>query len=147
MEKLTIGKLARRAGVRPSAVRYYEAHRILAAPSRLPSGYRVYSEDHVALLRFVRRAQGFGMTLKEIKQLLMLAREGQRPCERVRELARAHIQEIDGRIKELELLRAQLRTMLRRRATVGRPDSVCPMIETGNHLAKSTTPSRNGKRS
>ena len=135
-DTLTIGKLAQRTGVRPSAVRYYEAHRILPAPSRRPSGYRVYSKDSVALLRFIRRAQGFGMSLKEVKQLLTLARQGQRPCERVRELAHEHLREIDRRIRELELLRGQLRGLLRRRATVDRANgTVCPMIEAGRSRA------------
>lgn len=137
---LTIGKLARRAGVRPSAVRYYESHRILPAASRLPSGYRVYSEDSVAMLRFVRRAQNLGMTLREVKQLLTLVREGQRPCQRVRELAHAHLREINDRIKELELLRAQLRTMLRRRSNGKRANgTVCPMIESSAGNLRSET--------
>lgn len=131
MERLiTIGKLARRARVRPSTVRYYESHRILPAASRLPSGYRVYSEDSVAMLRFIRRAQSLGITLREVKQLLTIARQGQRPCVRVRELAHGHLRDIDDRIKELELLRAQLRAMLRRRSKGKRATAtVCPMIE------------------
>jgi MerR family transcriptional regulator, copper efflux regulator len=142
-ETITIGKLARRAGVRPSTVRYYEGHRILPAPSRRPSGYRVYSEDSVALLRFIRRAQGFGMSLKEVKQLLTLARQGQRPCERVRELAHEHLRDINLRIRELELLRGQLRGMLRRRATVDHANgTVCPMIEAGLSRSRQPKPSR-----
>ncbi len=110
-------------------MRYYEAHGILPAPSRLPNGYRVYGEHHVELLRFVRRAQSFGLTLKEIEQLVMLALHGKRACGRVRELAREHLKAIDRRIEQLELLRTQLRRMLRRRA--GRDSgAVCPLIET-----------------
>ena len=70
---LTIGAVARRAGVRTSAIRYYETQGILQPAHRLPNGYRVYGEDAVSSLQFVRRAQTLGITLAEVKQLLRLA--------------------------------------------------------------------------
>jgi len=127
---LTIGKLSRRVGLRPSAIRYYERHGILPRSSRLLNGYRVYGEDSVQSVRFVGRAQSFGMTLKEVKQLLELTRRGQRPCDRVRKLARQRLSDVELRIHELELLRSQLRALLRRREPKGsRAGELCPMIE------------------
>ena len=76
MEALGIGQLAKRGGVRVDTVRYYERNGLLTARSRLASGYRRYSEIEVARLRFIRRAQALGFTLREIKELLPCRRSG-----------------------------------------------------------------------
>ena len=126
---VTIGNVARRVGIRNSAVRYYESRGLLKPAGRLPNGYRIYDENAVALLRFVRRAQALGITLKEVRTLLELSRRGQSPCTEVKDLARRHLSDLDRKIRELELLRQDLRALLRRK--VGRLDSnkVCPLIE------------------
>jgi MerR family transcriptional regulator, copper efflux regulator len=125
----SIGRVAQRAGVRPSAIRYYEAQGILRRPDRRPNGYRVYTNDAVKLLLFVRRAQALGITLKEIKPLLNLATQGQRPCKHVKEIARNHLRDINDKIRELQALRSELRTLLRRRAGQPHANAVCPIIE------------------
>jgi DNA-binding transcriptional MerR regulator len=126
---LTIGKVARRVGIRPSAIRYYERQDILQPTVRGANGYRTYSDEAVKLLLFVKRAQSLGITLKEIKPLLNLATQGRQPCTHVKQLARNHLREVDDKIRELQALRNELRTMLRRKA--GRPhrNEVCPIIE------------------
>jgi DNA-binding transcriptional MerR regulator len=91
---LTIGKVAKRTGFSASAIRYYD-RRGLVRPSRLLNGYRVYEEDTIKALRFLRQAQTLGITLNEIKQLLAVTHNGQRPCQAVRELARRHLNDID----------------------------------------------------
>jgi MerR family copper efflux transcriptional regulator len=123
---LTIGRVARQVGVQPSAIRYYEAQGILRRADRLPNGYRVYTDEAVRLLLFVRRAQALGITLKEIKPLLNLATQDQQPCKHVKELARNHLREINDKIRELQRLQNELHALLRRR--VGRPhgNKVCP---------------------
>jgi DNA-binding transcriptional MerR regulator len=126
---LTIGLVARQVGVQPSAIRYYEAQGILRRPDRRPNGYRVYTNDAVKLLLFVRRAQALGITLKEIKLLLNLATQGQRPCKHVKEIARNHLRDINDKIRELQALRNELRTLLRRRAGQPHANEVCPIIE------------------
>src|SRR5574341_2595573 len=99
---LTIGLVARQVGVRPSAIRYYEALGILRPAARRPNGYRVYTNDAVKLLLFIRRVQALGISLKEIKPLLDLAAKGQQPCSHVKQLARNHLREIDDKIRELQ---------------------------------------------
>lgn len=128
---LTIGKVARRVGIRPSAIRYYERQGMLQPTMRGANGYRTYSNEAVKLLLFVKRAQSLGITLREIKPLLNLATQGQQPCSHVKQLARNHLLEIDDKIRELQALRNELRTLLRRKA--GRPhrNEVCPIIERG----------------
>jgi MerR family copper efflux transcriptional regulator len=126
---LTIGKVAGRVGIRPSAIRYYERQGILRPTVRGANGYRTYSDDAVKLLLFVKRGQSLGITLKEIKPLLNLASQGQRPCSRVKQLARSHLREIDEKIRELQALRKELRSLLQRKA--GRPhgNEICPIIQ------------------
>src|ERR671923_890502 len=113
---LTIGKVARRVGVRPSAIRYYERQGMLRPNLRSSNGYRFYSDDMVNLLLFIKRAQSLGITLKEIKPLLNLAMLGQQPCSHVKQLARNHLREVNEKIGELQTLRKELRSLLRRKA-------------------------------
>ena len=126
---LTIGKVARHVGIRPSAIRYYERQGMLQPTVRGANGYRTYSDEAVKLLLFVKRAQSLGITLKEIKPLLTLASQGQQPCTHVKQLARNHLGEIDQKIRELQALRKELRTLLQRRVTRAHTDEVCPIID------------------
>jgi DNA-binding transcriptional MerR regulator len=123
---IKIGTVAKRTGLRSSAIRYYEAHGLLCC-QRLPNGYRVYDDDTIAALRFLHRAQGFGITLREIKQLLELSGRGQQPCTRVRELARRHLQEVELKLQELQSLRLELRRLLTSRVrTKAHPARIAP---------------------
>lgn len=126
----SIGKVARTLGIRSSALRYYEVNGLVRS-ARLPSGYRVYGEDAVSTLRFIRRAQRLGMSLAEIKELLSFSADGRQPCRRVRELARAHLREIDREMRELTTLRSQLRQLLRRKPSRPRAGEVCSLIQRG----------------
>src|SRR5574341_992931 len=136
---LTIGTIARRAGFRTSAVRYYEARGLLKPSARLPNGYRIYDDSAVSLLQFVRRAQSLGITLKETKKLLDLSRAGQQPCAQVKELARYHLRDIDLKMRELELLRRQLQKLLRRGSRRSRVNAICPLIEKVRPIPKELT--------
>ena len=70
---LTIGRLARRAGVGIDTVRFYERARLLPRPVRTASGYRTYGDADVERLRFIRRAKALGFTLDDIAELLTLS--------------------------------------------------------------------------
>lgn len=76
METLRIGTLARRAGVSPRTVPYYESLGLLPPAARSPNGYRTFRPEDVDRLRFIQRAKALGLTLVEIKQLLAVAQEG-----------------------------------------------------------------------
>ena len=73
---------------------------------RLANGYRLYDDDAVATLRFLRRAQGFGITLREIKQLIDLTQRGRTPCEHARKLIAQHLAEVERQIRERSTKRA-----------------------------------------
>ena len=74
MPRLTIGELARKAGVGVETVRYYQRRGLFPEPPRQPRSTREYSPEALELLRFIRRARGLGFTIKEIEHLLVLRR-------------------------------------------------------------------------
>src|SRR5438445_10622353 len=91
MGPLTIGQLARRAGVGIETVRFYERQGLLEEPARKESGYRQYQEDVVARLRFIKRAKELGFSLREIMELLSLRVDPTTRCAEVRSKAAAKI--------------------------------------------------------
>lgn len=102
---MRIGEVATRAGVSVQAVRLYERRGILKRVERLRSGYRDYSRDTVALVRFIKRAQQHGFTLGEIKSLIDLRDAERSNTEPARRLAEAKIAALDAQIKRLEAQR------------------------------------------
>src|SRR6267378_3684955 len=108
MKPLTIGQVARSAGVGIETVRFYERQGLLTEPARKESGYRQYGEDVVARLRFIRRAKELGFSLKEIAELLALRVEPDTTCAAVRQRAEAKIADIETKIESLREIRAAL---------------------------------------
>lgn len=127
-ERLTIGDVASRAGVNIQTLRYYERRRLLPEPPRLPSGYRQYPADTVRLVRFMKRAQALGFTLREVQELLRLreARARSRPA--VRAVAEAKLKTIDEKIRRLRAMRKALDGLLTACAGDG-ARSECPILE------------------
>jgi MerR family copper efflux transcriptional regulator len=106
MKSIGIGTLSRRAHVSIDTVRYYEKSGLLEPEARLPSGYRRYGELQLARLRFIRRAQELGFTLKDIRELLGLS--GQRDVARVKRAAEKKLAEVEEKILALQRVRAGL---------------------------------------
>lgn len=123
---LTIGVIAKRVGMRPSAVRFYERHGLLAS-GRLANGYRVYDREALSTLRFISRAKALGFSLAEIGEILEVRRNGVQPCGCVKTLIDRNLQEIDARISALSQLRRQLRALSKRQASSSK--GICPIIE------------------
>jgi DNA-binding transcriptional MerR regulator len=109
---LTIGKLARRAGVTAKAIRFYERKGILPPARRAENRYRVYGEDAADMLRFVRQATGLGLTLAEIKDILVIRQGGRPPCTHVHQLLRDKAAELDRKLKDLVDVRERIRRSL-----------------------------------
>jgi MerR family copper efflux transcriptional regulator len=95
MQALTIGQVARDAGVGVETVRFYEREGLLEQPARRASGYRIYELDAVDRLRFIKQAQRLGFTLREIKELFALKLDPAATRSQVRERAEAKIA-VDG---------------------------------------------------
>jgi len=126
MEALGIGQLAKRGGVGIDTVRYYERNGLLAPSTRLASGYRRYGELELARLRFIRRAQTLGFTLKEIKDLLALS--AQRDVARVKRSAQKKLLDVEARIAALERVRNGLAKLIAACPGHGRAAD-CPILQ------------------
>jgi MerR family copper efflux transcriptional regulator len=113
MKSLTIGRLAKQAGVNLETVRFYERKGLLPRPPRSESGYRLFAEDAVQRLRFIRRAQELGFSLKEIGELLSLRVSRSTRSGDIRARAEAKIADIEARIKSLESIKKTLRKLTR----------------------------------
>lgn len=125
MQEVGIGELAKRAGVGVDTVRYYERSGLLSPHTRLASGYRRYRDLEVVRLRFIRRAQALGFSLKEVKALLKLS--AQRNVEQVKRSAQEKLSDVDRRIAELQRVREGLAKLIAQCPGHGRAED-CPIL-------------------
>jgi MerR family transcriptional regulator, redox-sensitive transcriptional activator SoxR len=107
MEELAIGEVARRAGIQPSALRYYESIGLMPAPKRV-SGRRRYDESTVQMLKIVHLAQDAGFTIAEIQALLNGFAPDTPPAARWQPLASRKIQELDALIARAQQMKQVL---------------------------------------
>jgi Hg(II)-responsive transcriptional regulator len=114
MGLLSIGEVARQAGVGVETVRFYERQGLLEEPERRASGYRQYDGEAVAVLRFIRRAKELGFTLKEIKGLLGLRLDASATKAEVRQQAKAKVAEIEAKIADLQRMRDALNKLVQK---------------------------------
>ena len=128
MAGLTIGKVAERAGVKIDTLLYYERHGVIAPPERNGSNYRVYTQDVVLRVRFVKRAQELGFTLAEIKELLELRVSAEASCADVRDQALAKVSDLDQKISSLKAMRRVLVRLADECSGQG-PVSECPILD------------------
>ena len=107
---LRIGDLAARAGVSVDALRYYERRGLLRPAGRRASGYREYPPESAAVVRFIKRAQALGFSLAEVEELVRLRADARQPAVALaaRDVARAKIDDIDERVRQLTALRGAL---------------------------------------
>jgi DNA-binding transcriptional MerR regulator len=137
-----IGEIAQQTGVSVETLRYYEKRRLLKAPLRAEGGFRMYSNDAVQQVKFIKQAQTLGLTLDDVQQLLT-GRQG-RPnvasCRKVSDLLTRRIEDIDARIKELRDFRRTLNGHLVacQQALAARADPACPTIEALDHSKRAS---------
>lgn len=112
MSQLTVSKLAEGAGITADSVRYYERIGLLPEPDRSPAGYRLYDEEALDRLRFIKRAQRFGLRLEEIGELLDIRERGLCPCGHTRDLLVRRVAQLDGEITAMARLREDVQQML-----------------------------------
>jgi len=126
MDSIGIGTLAKWAGVGIDTVRYYERSGLLAPKARLASGYRRYSAAELARLRFIRRAQALGFTLREVRELLALS--GRRDVARVKRAAQERLANVEQRMADLQRVREGLRSLIDACPGHGRAQD-CPILK------------------
>jgi MerR family copper efflux transcriptional regulator len=125
MTNLSIGQLAKKAGVSVDTVRYYERNSLLPPAGRLASGYRRYGDTELRRLHFIRRAKALGFSLDEIRGLLELSAE--RSVAKVRRTAEARLADLELRIAEMQRIRTGLKKLIDACPGHGRAES-CPIL-------------------
>ena len=128
MNGLTIGKVAKLAGVGVETVRYYERRGLISKPQRSEPGYRKYPEEAVLRIRFVKRAKRLGFTLKEIKELLALRINPRAKCGDILKRAESKLEEIDEKIRALAAIKEAL-LELTAACKAGKTSNECPILE------------------
>lgn len=123
-KSFTIGALARTAGVNVETIRYYQRRGLLPKPGKPVAGYRRYPADTLARLRFIKRAQELGFTLREIAELLTLGSASCRETQRLAEHKRA---DLDLRLRDLKAMRQTLNRLIKSCRADGA--TVCPIID------------------
>ena len=131
METFTTGQVAEQADVNIHTVRYYEKRGLLPKPPRTSAGYRKYGPEHVAHIRFIRRAQELGFTLEEIDELLGLRAEPGAGAE-VRAKTEEKVEEIDRKLLDLQRIRAKLLELAAACEHHGAPDD-CRVLHALEH--------------
>lgn len=124
--ELTIGRVAKLAGVNVETVRYYQRRGLLAEPDKPHMGYRRYPADIVKYIRFIKRAQALGFTLEEITELLRL--EKARACAETRDLAAHKMRLIDQKLMGLTAMRKALAGLVQQ-CDRKQPAKGCPIIQ------------------
>ncbi len=108
MERLTIGELAKHGRVNLETIRYYERIGLIVDPPRTNAGYRIFSPEAVRRVRFIKRAQELGFSLKEIKELLDLRISTDSTCADVQIRAQAKLSDINEKIRTLQAMKKTL---------------------------------------
>src|SRR5690349_15522223 len=121
------GQASQASGVGAKMIRYYESIALMPAAGRSQSGYRVYTARDVHLLRFVRRARDLGFALEDIRMLLGLWQDGERPSAAVKDIALKHIDELTRKIAELQAMKRSLQHLAEACHGDDRPD--CPILD------------------
>jgi len=128
---MKIGALAALSGLSVKTLRFYEDQGLLPALGRSPGGYRLFNEESLRRVAFIRRLKALGLSLDDIRQCLVVHDAGQLPCADLQQQLELQIERIDGRITELEQLRQQLRQTLQgwQRAPRRQGDEICPNLQ------------------
>jgi DNA-binding transcriptional MerR regulator len=111
---MRIGEAAQRAALIVDTIRFYERQSLLPEPPRTSGHFRLYTDDHVTRLNFIKQMQGLGFSLQQIKQLLDLRDRGQYACEHVRSLLKDKLIEVRSKIRDLQKLESELAVDLRK---------------------------------
>ncbi|ELY6247494.1 Zn(2+)-responsive transcriptional regulator [Cronobacter universalis] len=126
-----IGELARLADVTPDTVRYYEKQKMMEHEIRTEGGFRLYTENDLRRLRFIRHARQLGFTLEAIRELLSIRIDPEHhTCQESKSIVQARLHEVDCRIQELQNMRVSLQKL--NDACCGRAHSsvYCSILET-----------------
>lgn len=124
-----IGSVAKTIGLTPDAIRFYERNALLPRAPRTEGGFRQYGQDDVETLAFIRRVQGLGFKLSEIRSLLSLRGSRLQPCAPVRRRLQEKLVDVRRRLTDLHKLERELRLALRScNKELRKPSAHCPIL-------------------
>ena len=132
---LTIGMLANAVGVNIQTIRYYERRGLLSPMARTPSGYRIYGDEALRRLHFIKNAQRLGFTLHEIAELLNLRVNSVARCGDVQRKAQAKLVQVEAKVRDLRALAHALQGLVRS-CRAGEPTDRCPILKSLEHEPK-----------
>jgi MerR family copper efflux transcriptional regulator len=127
MHAMNIGQAAKASGVSAKMIRHYESVGLFPEARRTDAGYRQYTDKEIGTLRFIRSARDLGFSIEQIRALLGLWQDQQRPSREVKALAQAHIDELDAKLREMQAMKATLEHLVHCCSGDDRPD--CPIID------------------
>lgn len=127
MNSLSRGALGQRSGVNAETIRYYEKIGLIPDPGRSSGGHRVYEEQHLQRLLFIRRCREMGFSVEDVRGLLSLVDGNQVSCEQVKRMADIHLLDIKTKIADLKKMERTLRNLSSSCTGDDVPD--CPIIE------------------
>ena len=127
---MKIGELARCSGLPVKTLRYYEDLGLLPAVGRSPGGYRLFAEESLRRLEFIRRLKSLGLSLEDIGACLAVHDAGQLPCGDIQRQLQRQIDLVDERLRELRQFRKELQTLLQNWRSDPEPDAavICPNL-------------------
>ncbi len=125
---LTIGKVAKLAEVSIDTIRYYERNGLLSPAQKSGAGYRLYNDEAVRRLNFIKHAQHCGLSLAEIRQLLEFKRQDDACCEDVRSLVIQKKLQLEHKIKSLKAMSQALSALIAICVDEAKPLDACPIL-------------------
>src|SRR5690606_33151970 len=140
---LAIGAVASRTGIKIPTIRFHEQEGLIEAPARTDSGRRLYSDEDVRRLSFIRHARDLGFELDDIRSLLDLSDQPDRTCADVDQIARLHLSEVEARIERLRALKRGL-TRIVSSCACGRT-AECRIIEALADHGQCEAPTHDGR--
>lgn len=126
-----IGSVARESGLPIKTIRYYEELGLLKTFGRTEGNYRLFNSDVFGRLRFIKRAQGLGLSLLEIKEFLEVHDQGDLPCDHIKVKLEDKLSQIEQQMQQLQILKQELNGLLSGWQTVIEhpEETICPIIE------------------
>lgn len=125
---MKIGELAQQTGIPTETIRYYEKQKLLPEPIRTHNNYRIYNQEHVDRLVFIRNCRAFDMAHEEIHQLLKQLDAPNSSCDTTNIIIQEHLNHIDVRISELIALKNKL-SQLQETCTESHPTHDCTILK------------------
>jgi len=140
---ISIGVLAQQTGCTVPTIRYYEEIGLLPAGPRTDAGRRVYGRPAVKRLTFIRRCRDFGFSIDQVRELIELVDQPERPCVEVRDIASVHLAEVRKKLAELQALELSLSAFVGScdSACAGGPAIDCTILEDLAHTPSRASPS------